>query len=163
MIDTMWALVHDRRADAWETTVGLRRERVRRPRLDPARDWRDSGAVIVRPRFAGFCGSDRGVWFRRAFRDTVLGSLDQEGGDVRILGHELSRVESFRPEPCVSDARRFERRHRAADEDRIVTCAGISVKLSGGARRQARQGPERATWPRPPQCCVSRGSSNARG
>ncbi len=86
---TMWALVYDRAKDAWETSRGLRREEVERPRLDPNRDYRDGAQVLIRPRYAGFCGSDRGIWFRRAFGDMIQGSLDREGRDVRIIGHEL--------------------------------------------------------------------------
>jgi len=86
---TMWALVYDRAKDAWETSRGLRREEVERPRLDPDRDYRDGAQVLIRPRYAGFCGSDRGIWFRRAFGDMIQASLDREGRDVRVIGHEL--------------------------------------------------------------------------
>lgn len=89
MPDAMWALVHDRRKDPWESTRGLRREEVERPRLDAARDYTDGAMVLVRPRLAGFCGSDRGIWFRRAFKEMIHGSLDREKKDVRVLGHEL--------------------------------------------------------------------------
>lgn len=87
--DSMWALVYDRSADPWESSTGLRRERVPRPRLEPARSYFDAGHVILRPLYTGFCGSDRGIWFRRAFRDMILSSLDREQGDVRIIGHEI--------------------------------------------------------------------------
>ena len=85
----MWALVYDRKKDPWERSKGLRRERVPRPTLDVARDYRDASMVVVKPRFAGFCGSDRGIWFRRSFGDMILSSLDKEGRDVRVIGHEL--------------------------------------------------------------------------
>jgi threonine 3-dehydrogenase len=89
MSQEMWALVYDRKKDPWSTTRGLRKERVPRPVLDVARDHRDAGMVIVRPRFAGFCGSDRGIWFRRAFGDMIADSLQEEGKDQRVIGHEL--------------------------------------------------------------------------
>jgi threonine 3-dehydrogenase len=85
----MWALVYDREKDPWETSKGLRREQVPKPRLDPGKDYRDAGMAIIRPRLAGFCGSDRGIWFRRAFHDMISNSLDRESGDVRVIGHEL--------------------------------------------------------------------------
>lgn len=89
MADSMWALVYDRKKDPWEQSKGLRREQVERPRLDPAKDYRDGSMVVIRPRLAGFCGSDRGIWFRRAFRDMIEGSLDNEHRDIRVIGHEL--------------------------------------------------------------------------
>src|SRR5690606_10397351 len=39
--------------------------------------------------YAGFCGSDRGIWWRKAFGDMILGSLAEEGRTKRIVGHEL--------------------------------------------------------------------------
>lgn len=89
MAGDMWALVYDRSRDPWSTTRGLRKERVPRPVLDVGRDYRDAGRVVIRPRFAGFCGSDRGIWFRRAFGEMIRASLDAEGKDRRIIGHEL--------------------------------------------------------------------------
>ncbi|HME92430.1 MAG TPA: zinc-binding dehydrogenase [Myxococcaceae bacterium] len=89
MADSMWALVYDRKKDPWERSKGLRREQVERPRLDPTKDYRDGAMVVIRPKLAGFCGSDRGIWFRRAFRDMIEGSLDQEHRDIRVIGHEL--------------------------------------------------------------------------
>src|SRR5574337_784107 len=89
MPDAMAALVYDRRKDPWATSRGLRREEVARPRLDPARDYHDGAQVLIRPRFAGFCGSDRGIWFRRSFGEMIADSLDAEGRDVRVVGHAL--------------------------------------------------------------------------
>ena len=71
MDKSMWALVYDRKKDPWSTTRGLRKEQVARPTLDVGKDYRDASMVIVKPRFAGFCGSDRGIWFRRAFGDMI--------------------------------------------------------------------------------------------
>ena len=87
--DKMWALVYDRSQDPWDCSTGFRREEVPRPRLDPGRNYLDGSAVLVRPLYTGFCGSDRGIWFRRSFREMILGTLDQEQRDVRVIGHEL--------------------------------------------------------------------------
>jgi threonine 3-dehydrogenase len=89
-MDSMWALTFDRRREGWETSRGMVRERVPVPHLvagdaDPS----DADSVVVRVRYAGFCGSDRGIWWRRAFGDMVARSLDQDGRDRRIFGHEL--------------------------------------------------------------------------
>jgi threonine 3-dehydrogenase len=90
MPDTeMWALVFDRTKDDWEGSRGLRKVRVQRPVLDEARDPTDADAAIVRMRYTGVCGSDRGVWFRNSFKEMILGSLEEEGKDYRVTGHEL--------------------------------------------------------------------------
>jgi len=87
--DTMKALVYDRALDPWESSRGLRKLEVPRPRLDTALDPRDRSAVLIRVLYSGFCGSDRGIWFRKAFRDMIHDSLDAESQDRRITGHEL--------------------------------------------------------------------------
>lgn len=85
----MWALTYDRSRDPWETTRGLRKTEVSRPELDESKDYRDRSMVLIKTRYAGFCGSDRGIWFRRAFGDMIHASLDRESKDVRIIGHEI--------------------------------------------------------------------------
>lgn len=89
MGNDMWALVYDRARDPWESSTGLRKERMPCPRLDPATDYRDSSWVIVKPKFAGFCGSDRGIWFRRSFGDMIYRTLDELGRERLTMGHEL--------------------------------------------------------------------------
>ncbi|HTP51508.1 MAG TPA: zinc-binding dehydrogenase [Anaeromyxobacteraceae bacterium] len=89
MSQDMSALVYDREKDPWDRSRGLRKERVPVPTLDVGRDYRDAATVIVKPHYAGFCGSDRGIWFRRAFGDMILDSLDKEGKARRVIGHEL--------------------------------------------------------------------------
>ena len=88
-MNEMSALVYDRARDPWETSKGLRKESVPAPSLDEARDPADAHMALIRPRFAGFCGSDRGIWFRRAFKDMIYESLDVEHAQRRVIGHEL--------------------------------------------------------------------------
>jgi len=88
-MDRMWALTYDREADPWETTVGLRKTEVERPTLDETRDYHDRASVLVRPIMTGFCGSDRGIWFRSAFKDMIFKSLDRDHRSSRVIGHEL--------------------------------------------------------------------------
>lgn len=88
MNQSMWALTFDRSREDWSTSRGLVKERVPRPVLDdPAH--RDGTSIIVKVRYAGFCGSDRGIWTRKAFGDMILGSLETEEKTKRIVGHEL--------------------------------------------------------------------------
>lgn len=86
--DTMWALTFDRSREDWACSRGLVKERVPTPRIsDPS--GADAENVLIRVKFAGFCGSDRGIWWRKAFGQMILGSLDEEAKDKRVVGHEL--------------------------------------------------------------------------
>ena len=90
MAKTMWALTYDRSPDPWETT-----RRSSQGRGPPTGARRVGGlpatvrCVLIKTRYAGFCGSDRGIWFRRAFGDMIQSSLDRDHKDIRIIGHEL--------------------------------------------------------------------------
>jgi threonine 3-dehydrogenase len=88
MASDMWALTFDRSREDWSGSTGFVKERATAPVLDdPAgqdRDW-----ALIRVKYAGFCGSDRGIWWRKAFGDMILGSLDDEARDKRVIGHEL--------------------------------------------------------------------------
>jgi threonine 3-dehydrogenase len=85
----MDALVYDRELDPWDRSTGLRKLRVPTPRLDPAAESRDESAAIVRVLYAGFCGTDRGIWFRKSLKDLIFRSLDEESKSRRITGHEM--------------------------------------------------------------------------
>lgn len=89
MSKMMTALVLDRSRDKWEESRGLRKAEVPRPVLDEKQNPEDAGNVIVRVLYSGFCGSDRGVWFRNSFQSMIYDSLDKEGKDVRVMGHEM--------------------------------------------------------------------------
>lgn len=88
-MNEMQALVYDRARDPWDTSRGLRKAAVPAPQLDESKDPSDAHMALIRPRFAGFCGSDRGIWFRRAFKDMIYDSLDAEHAERRVIGHEL--------------------------------------------------------------------------
>ncbi|MCB9781075.1 MAG: zinc-binding dehydrogenase [Alphaproteobacteria bacterium] len=85
---TMQALTFDRSREEWARSTGLVKERVPTPTLDEP-EGADRSHVIIQVMYAGFCGSDRGIWWRKAFGDMILGSLDEEGRDKRIVGHEM--------------------------------------------------------------------------
>ncbi len=89
MSDDMWALVFDRSKDNWEKTTGLRKVRVAKPVLDEKRNPLDAERVIVKVLYSGVCGSDKGIWFRNSFKQMIFESLDEEGKDYRVTGHEL--------------------------------------------------------------------------
>jgi threonine 3-dehydrogenase len=82
----MVALTFDRTRETWQGSRGLTRDSVSIPTLDgPA----DRSHVVVRVKYAGFCGSDRGIWWRKAFGDMIVGSLEEEGRAKRVVGHEM--------------------------------------------------------------------------
>src|SRR5438477_2489978 len=67
----MKALVFDKSKYKWETSKGFQKVDVPKPDLD-------DDSVIIRVHYAGVCGTDRGIWYRQAFRDAILNSIDQE-------------------------------------------------------------------------------------
>lgn len=88
MSDTMWALTFDKVREDWSSSTGLVKDRVPRPVLDDPKH-KDGTSVIIKVKFAGFCGSDRGIWWRKAFGDMILDSLEEEQKTTRVVGHEL--------------------------------------------------------------------------
>ncbi|QPJ65767.1 MAG: zinc-binding dehydrogenase [Candidatus Nitrohelix vancouverensis] len=91
----MRALVIDIQRKEWEATRGMRFRDVSAPELNESKDALDDGRVLIRPLYTGFCGSDKGIWFRHAFKEMIFDSLDAEKAagdptaDYRICGHEL--------------------------------------------------------------------------
>ena len=75
MTDGMWALTYDRQSDPWDCSKGLRKTEVELPRIDEASDYHDRSMVLIKPIMTGFCGSDRGIWFRSAFKDMIFFSI----------------------------------------------------------------------------------------
>ena len=88
MSDHMLALTFDKARENWATSTGLVKDRVARPRLED-RAHADGNFVIIKVKYAGFCGSDRGIWWRKAFGDMIVDSLEAEGKTTRVVGHEL--------------------------------------------------------------------------
>ncbi len=69
----------------WERSTGMVLEEVPQPSLGED----DDQSVLIKVMYAGFCGTDRGIWSRKAMGDLVLASLTEEGATRRIFGHEL--------------------------------------------------------------------------
>ncbi len=86
---TVKALTLDLAKEGWETSKGYVLRDVPMPALDEKNNPADATSVIIKVRYAGFCGSDRGIWYRNAFRDMVHDSLAKEGTSMRITGHEF--------------------------------------------------------------------------
>lgn len=73
----------------WETTKGYALEDIPAPELDELKTTADANSVIVRPLYAGVCGTDKGIWFRKAFRDPILKYLEKDQLGFRVAGHEM--------------------------------------------------------------------------
>jgi len=86
---TVKALAFDTEKDGWDTSKGFTMREVPMPELDDSKNRDDAVSVILKVKYAGFCGSDRGLWYRTAFKDMVHDSLKKEGKTTRILGHEF--------------------------------------------------------------------------
>lgn len=89
MAETVSALTFDIKEDSWKGSHGFFMRDVSMPFLNEKLNLSDRTAVILKIYYAGFCGSDRGIWNRVAFRDLIHDSLQKEGTTRRILGHEF--------------------------------------------------------------------------
>jgi threonine 3-dehydrogenase len=81
----MKALIYDKNKGGWENTHGLWQIDLEKPVLSE----NDSENVIIKMKYAGFCGSDKGIWNRKAFGPMIESSLTKENKQQRIIGHEL--------------------------------------------------------------------------
>ena len=86
---TVQALTIDLQKEGWEGSKGFVKREVPMPILDEKKNPEDALSVILKIRYAGVCGSDRGLWYRTAFKDMVHESLKNEGKSMRINGHEF--------------------------------------------------------------------------
>ncbi len=83
------ALTIDVAKGEWEKSRGFVMREVPMPVLDEKKNPDDALSVVLKIKYAGVCGSDRGLWYRTAFSDMVHDSLSREGKSVRITGHEF--------------------------------------------------------------------------
>lgn len=86
---TVKALTFDTEKDGWDKSRGFVMRDVPMPVLDEKANPEDALSVILKIRYAGVCGSDRGLWYRTAFKDLVHDSLKREEKTMRINGHEF--------------------------------------------------------------------------
>jgi len=82
----MKSLVYDKSSMPWDESRGLLLKDMPAPTLNSEDDAEN---VIVKVVYAGFCGSDRGIWNRTAFKGMIFDSLKREKATIRIIGHEM--------------------------------------------------------------------------
>src|SRR3989344_7080318 len=85
----MKALVFNKNNTSWENSRGFEKIEVPDPVIDETKNPADADYIIVKVIYAGVCGSDRGIWNRTSFGEQILGSLEKEKKDARIIGHEF--------------------------------------------------------------------------
>ncbi len=84
------ALTFDMEKDGWDKSRGFIKREIDMPFLDEKSNPKDAVSVILKIKYSGICGSDRGIWNRNAFCDLMHDSLFREKKKMRILGHEFS-------------------------------------------------------------------------
>lgn len=87
--EMMKCLVYDKSSMPWDKSRGFVRKEMPTPVLDENRNPDDGENVLVKVIYAGFCGSDRGIWNRAAFKGMIFDSLKREKNTTRIIGHEM--------------------------------------------------------------------------
>ena len=85
----MHGLIIDTTNQPWEESRGFQLAELERPSLDEAHNSDDASSVIVKVKYAGVCGSDRGLWYRNAFKDQFLAALERVQKPSRVVGHEF--------------------------------------------------------------------------
>jgi len=85
----MQALVIDTAKKSWQESRGFTLADLPMPVLDEAKDPADSASVIIKLRYAGVCGSDRGLWYRNAFKEPFTRALKAQNKTTRVVGHEF--------------------------------------------------------------------------
>ena len=85
----MHGLVIDTTEQSWDESRGFTLTELEKPSLNESQDPEDASSVIVRIKYAGVCGSDRGLWYRNAFKQQFLGALERDGIQKRVVGHEF--------------------------------------------------------------------------
>lgn len=95
----------------WEKSKGFTLTHLEKPKLDETNNPADASSVIIKVKYAGVCGSDRGLWYRTAFKNQFLGALERDDKVQRIVGHEFvgeiveagSMVESLYSDPDLKN------------------------------------------------------------
>ena len=134
-----------KRCARWSTTARKIPGRARaacasrrcpRVTLDERADYHDRSRVLIKPQYVGFCGSDRGIWFRRAFKDMIFGSLDREAKHRRVR----ARSAHHRPRAVRRDRGRRQRRQAHATGSRSATSVAAESHIYCGVCYQCRIG-----------------------
>ncbi len=140
----MKALVLETNRDTWSQQKGYELRDVEAPILNEGKNTLDAKSVILEPIYAGVCGTDKGIWFRKAFRDSILHHLEQDKRKSYIMGHEvLARIVEVGSE--VKKAGRFHVGQVVSAESHIY-CGVCPMCLSGNQHVCANERIIGVTW-----------------
>lgn len=140
----MKALVLETNRDTWSQQKGYELRDVEAPVLSEGKNTLDAKSVILEPIYAGVCGTDKGIWFRKAFRDSILHHLEQDKRKSYIMGHEvLARIVEVGSE--VKKAGRFHVGQVVSAESHIY-CGVCPMCLSGNQHVCANERIIGVTW-----------------
>ena len=73
----------------WDSTRGYELRDVAEPILNETIHPADADSVIVEPILTGFCGTDKSIWFRKGFKDSILSAMETQNRPYLLPGHEL--------------------------------------------------------------------------
>ncbi|MGZ3705269.1 MAG: zinc-binding dehydrogenase [Bdellovibrionota bacterium] len=128
----------------WATTKGYELRDVPAPVLDEKKDSEDAHRVLIEPIYAGVCGTDKGIWFRKAFREAILGHMEQDKRPYFVMGHELlGRIVELGSE--VKRAGRFHAGQVVGAESHIF-CGKCPMCLAGNQHVCANERIIGVTW-----------------
>jgi threonine 3-dehydrogenase len=140
----MKALVLETNRDTWSQQKGYELRDVPAPELNEGKNSLDAKNVILEPIYAGVCGTDKGIWFRKAFRDSILQHLEQDKKKSYIMGHEvLARIVEVGSD--VKKAGRFHVGQVVSAESHIY-CGVCPMCLSGNQHVCANERIIGVTW-----------------
>ena len=110
----MQALIFDKTKSDWDSTKGFELADVPKPEIEKDTD------VIIRVHYAGVCGSDKGIWYRQAFKEQILGSIDAENFPPLERGGIKGEVEKLQNERYDQRVNRdgFGKRHTKKHGDK---------------------------------------------
>ena len=90
----MKALIFYKSKYDWDSSKGFELADVPMPKVEKDTD------VLIKVHYAGVCGSDKGIWYRQAFKEQILGSLEAESlTSPSIPPHALGREGKKKPSP----------------------------------------------------------------
>lgn len=140
----MKALVLETNRETWSQQKGYELRDVEAPALNEGKNALDAKSVILEPIYAGVCGTDKGIWFRKAFRDSILHHLEQDKKKSYIMGHEvLARIVEVGSD--VKKAGRFHAGQVVSAESHIY-CGVCPMCLSGNQHVCANERIIGVTW-----------------
>jgi threonine 3-dehydrogenase len=140
----MKALILDANRTTWSTTKGYKLADVPEPKLNEKQDKLDAGRVLIEPIFGGVCGTDKGIWFRKAFKDAILNTMEKDHRSHFVMGHELlGRIVEV-----GSDVKRSGRFHvgQVVAAESHIFCGVCPMCLSGNQHVCANERIIGVTW-----------------